>query len=368
MSFDVAVLGGGIIGTCAAYELSKAGLNVVLLEKRHIASGASGTSAAMLEFQIDAHRGEPFCSLSKASNDLFPSLYDEVKQLTGMDFQFERCGIIQLASTQKDADFLKKEVARQKKMELKAHWYDKEMLQEKYPFLNPTHFGAALYEEDGQVNGERFVAAMAKAATLKGTVIHEDCGDIKLQVTNGKISGVATASKTYIAKKYVLAAGAWSDEVLAPLNMKLGVIPIRGQLVVYETPKNSISLPIYTRKSGYITPKQDGYTLVGTTVETVGFDETTTENGKQSIIAIAQQLAPIFSHKTIRGVTAGLRPGSPDGLPFLGVSSIDPNLIIATGHYRNGILLSPITAKIVTALVQDKKSPVDLTPFSPSRS
>src|SRR5258706_3079771 len=118
MHYDVIVIGGGVIGAACAYELSKKDLNVLLLEKRHFGSGASGSSAAMLEHQIDAHRGEPFFSLSHASNSLFPSLYKEIKDLTQMDFQLERCGILQLALSKEDAKELQKEVERQNKIGL----------------------------------------------------------------------------------------------------------------------------------------------------------------------------------------------------------------------------------------------------------
>ena len=154
MNFDVAILGGGTIGATTAFELSKAGLKVVLLEKRHIASGASGSSAAMIEHQIDANRGEPFFSLSKASNALFPSLHQEIKTLTGIDFQLEQKGIVQLAMNQIDVDFLTNEVSRQQSLGLRARWLDADAMQDKIPTLNPIHLGGAFFEEDGQVNGE----------------------------------------------------------------------------------------------------------------------------------------------------------------------------------------------------------------------
>src|SRR5437773_2498989 len=122
MNFDVIVIGGGAIGASSAYELAKAGIKVALLEKRRFSSGASGASAAMLEFQIDAHRGEPFYSLAKISNDLFPILTQEIKEFTRIDFQFERCGILHLAPSQEEAASLQKEVKRQKDLGLKISW------------------------------------------------------------------------------------------------------------------------------------------------------------------------------------------------------------------------------------------------------
>ena len=366
MIADAVVIGGGIIGACSAYELAKNGLNVILIEKRHFGSGASGTSAAMLEHQIDAYRGEPVFSLSHASSKLFPALYNEVKNLTGIDFQYEVCGILQLATTEKDAEFLKKEVDRQLKLGLKTKWLSPESLEKEIPNLQP-YFGAALYQEDGQVNGEKFLSAMIQAAEKKGVKTIDQAKSVDLIVEKGQVLGVKTFNETIHASHIILSAGAWCDQILEPLGIQLGVIPVRGQLLVYETPTQPVPFPIYTRKNGYITPKKDGYTLVGSTVEKVGFDETTTDDAMKHLMKIATDLVPNFKNKKIRGITAGLRPGSPDDLPLLGPLAGYENLIIAAGHYRNGVLLSAITGQIVSDLIAQKTLPFNISAFSPNR-
>ncbi len=368
MTYDVIVIGGGAIGTNTAYELSKQGLKVALLEKKRIASGASGASAAMLEFQIDAHRGEPFFSLSKASNDLFPALYQEIKNFTKIDFQFEQCGILHVASTVEETATLQKEVEWQKGLGLKISWLDHDLLQKHFPYLNPDHHGGVFYHEDGQVHGEMFTSALAFAARQKGADVHTDVGEIKFELTKGTVTGVRTHRQVFQAKKYVVTTGAWADQILEPMDIKLGIVPVRGQLVIFDTPpEKTLPHPIYTERSGYITPKRNGTTLAGTTVEQVGFDERVTDEGKAAIVKLACDLVPSFANKKIRGISAGLRPGSPDGLPFLGPVRTHDNVIISAGHYRNGILLSPISAKIVTSLVLGQNPMMDLNPFSPSR-
>ncbi len=367
MHFDVIVIGGGAIGAGCAYQLAKNNLDVLLLEKRRVGSGASGSSAAMLEHQIDAHRNEPFFSLSHASNALFPSLYAEIKELTQMDFQLEKCGIMQLALGEDDATFLTAEVKRQKQIGLAAEWLEPEQLEKELPLLNTIYQGAALYQEDGQVNGEILTASLMKAAELKGATIYENLGELALNLTDGKITNVMTSQGNYSADKFILCAGSWSDSLLDPLGVRLGIVPVRGQLIVYDTPKRLLKFPIYTRKNGYITPKQNGFTFVGSTVEKVGFDETCTEKARTELTGIAQQLMPSLARQPIRGMIAGLRPASPDSLPFLGSLPGYENLIIATGHYRNGILLTPITAQIVAALILGQQPPVNIAPFSPVR-
>lgn len=364
-NFDAIVIGGGLNGMATAYELSKSGLKVLLLEKRQIGSGASGSSAAMLEHQLDAHRGDPFYSLSQASMKLFPLYNEEIRALTNIDFQYEICGIYQLAMNEEDATILQKEAVRQKGIGLKAQWFDLESLQERIPQLNPIHFGGIFYEDDGQVSGERFVSGLWQSALKKGAEIKQDLGSLQLKIEKGNVVGVSSEKETFYGKNIIIAAGAWSDDLLKPLGIDFGVTPVRGQLIVYDTPVRFLKSPIYTRTNGYITPKNDGFTFVGSTVEKVGFDESTTDEAKNKLIQIALDLIPQFSRHAIRGMIAGLRPGSPNGLPLIGPLNKYPNVIMATGHYRNGVLLTPITAKIVTAIATGTTPPLDITPYLP---
>lgn len=367
MTQDVLIVGAGVIGAACAYECAKAGLKVTVIEKRTCGSGASGSSAAMLELQIDAYRAEPFFSLAHKSRQMFSSLHTELKELGDLDIQYEETGIYQLALNPTDASYLELEVKRQTKMGLKAVWISPDDLQYRLPILNPIHYGAAFFMEDGQVNGERMTSALIDAAQKKGATIIENTSDVRLNVKDGKAIGVDTPEKSFTAGMIVVSAGAWTDELLKPLDMALGIAPVRGQLLVYDTPQRFLSAPIYTRTSGYITPKSTGFTLVGTTVEHVGFDESTTEKARLDLQKTAINLLPNFSRKTIRGISAGLRPGSVDGLPLIGRLDEIENLFIAAGHYRNGILLAPITAQIIKDLIIGNTPTLDISPFKPNR-
>jgi len=358
--YDAIVIGGGLIGASSAYELSKTGLRVLLLEKRTMGSGASGTSAAMLECQTDAHRGEPFLSLARASNRLFPALYQELLDLTGIDFQYEPSGILEIALTEEEARTLKAGTP--------AQWLDSNDVRKNYPQLVPENFGGAFYQNDGQVNGEKFLAAMAQAARLTGTEIKENIGPLHLVVNHDQALEARSRNEVFTADKFIVCAGAWSNEILKPIGHALELEPIRGQLIVFDTPKRPLPCPVYTRSCGYITPKKDGTTLAGSTIERVGFNEAATPEAEALLRSQAIRLLPSLSRQAVRGMTAGLRPGTPDDLPYLGHFPEIKNLIVATGHYRNGILLSPITAGIVASLVAGTPPPVDIRPFSPSRN
>lgn len=367
MEFDAIVVGGGIIGASCAFELAKKGLRTALLDSCPFGQGASGNSAAMLEFQLDAHRGEPFFSLAKASDALFPSLHQEIKNLTQIDFQYERCGILQLALNDQEAETLQNEALRQQELGLEITWLSSEQLRKKLPFLSLASFGGVIYEGDGQVSGEKFLAGMIAAARASGAHIENNLKTISLQIESGRVTSVQTPNKNFQARFVVITAGAWTDQLLEPLHIQMGIEPIRGQLVIYDTPRHEFPFPVYTKSGGYVTPKQDGYALAGTTVERVGFDNSTTQEGEDVIRNFARTLFPHLSRVHVRGVTSGLRPKSPDDLPIIGPLPDHPNVIVAAGHYRNGILLAPITAKIVTAIVTHDTPPVPIQPFLPER-
>ena len=362
--YDTIILGGGIIGVTAAYELSKLGQSVLILEKNEVGYGASGMSAAMLECQTDAHRGEPFFSLARASLNLFPRLENEIKKLTGSDFQYENCGILNLALSSSEAIFLKKEVKKLTALNLKAEWIEPDDLIKRYPNVDPDHFGGAFFGDDGQVNAERFLSTTLLAAKKLGTVVKTGFQKFQFNKVGQKIRGVVVDDSVFESNHLLLAAGAWTDQILSLLGIQLGIFPLRGQLLLYDTPRRMTPTPIYTKQNGYITPKKDGYTLVGTTVEEAGFDISTSESVKQELIEKGRRICPGFSRQHIRGMSAGLRPTTQSRLPIIGLIPEYPNLIVAAGHFRNGILLAPITAKIVTALIQNIEAPLDITPFS----
>lgn len=367
MRYDVVVVGAGIIGANCSYQLAKNGRKTLWVDKNHVGFGASGASAAMLEAQVDGFRGEPFLSLALASRRLFPTLAQEIHNLTGIDIQFEQNGILQLALNETDTRELKIEIEKQKKMGLRCRWIDQNIVANEFPQLTDHQYGGALFEEDGQVNSEKFVRAVAQAALLKGATLQEQLNFVTLKIEQGRVTGIHTNTGDITAEKIILAAGAWTDQLLEPLHIKLGLEPIRGQLAVFDTPTRILPIPVYTRSRGYVTPKQDGYTLVGSTVEHAGFDAHSTEAAKTQLLTQASELLPMLANKNLRGMIAGLRPGSPDELPFLGPLPEHPNVIIAAGHYRNGILLAPVTGQIVSDLVDQKTPSISLVPFSSTR-
>jgi glycine oxidase len=273
-----------------------------------------------------------------------------------------------LALSPADETALKAEIKRQNMLGLRCHWMDNNQLQEELPQLNESLIGGAFFAEDGQVNGEKFLRGLMNSAIAKGATVIQDCGAVSLLKEGNRVSGVKTANEHYQSDQVVVASGAWSDEVLAPLGLKLGVEPIKGQLAVFDTPRPPVPYPLYTRQRGYIAPKKDGYTLAGSTVERVGFNTNATDETRRDLASRAIQLVPLLAKAPLRALAiAGLRPGTPDDLPFLGRFPEFENLVIASGHFRNGILLAPVTGRIVNEFINGQKPSIDLTPFRPDR-
>ncbi len=363
--FNAIVMGGGIIGALSTYELASQGARVILLDKFKFQTGASAFSAAMIETQLDSHRGDPFVSLARASGALFPSLHKDILKKTGIDIEYEVCGILQLALNPDEVETLKKDVDSQKKQGRKIEWLEPSDIQKKFPNLTLKNLGGVFFAEDGQVNGGKFLEGALKAAEACGATLRDDVGDIEFVLQNGRIDAIKTKHGHFSANMFVATAGAWTDQLLSSLGLHFGIEPVRGQLVQYDVPADVFPFPVYTKKDGYITPKRDGTTLAGTTVEEVGFENITTESGRKKIVTHAELLVSDIKGFPIRKMTAGLRPRPAGELPIIGPTKKFPNLIVAAGHYRNGVLLAPITGKIVAALVQNKKPAIDISPFTP---
>jgi glycine oxidase len=363
----VIVVGAGLVGASAAYECAKAGAKVVLIDKNKIGTGASGNSAAMLELQIDAYRRDPFYSLAKASHDLFPALTSELKDLTGIDTGYERSSIMQVALNSVEAASLEEECQRQRQLGLRARWLSPVEVRNHVPDLTDSIFGAALFHDDGNINGLSLLNALCAGAQKHGAKLLFDVGEVKLVRESDCVIGVGCRDEQVRAPKVIVAAGAWVDQVLEPLGIRLGVTPVRGQLIVFETPQRVLPFPIYTKTGGYLTPKKEGVTLAGSTIEQVGFDSSPTEAGRASILGLVRTLYPKLLRFQVRTVTAGLRPKSPDDLPFLGSLSDYPNVFVACGHYRNGVLLAPISGKLAAEFWTERPGSMSLEPFSPQR-
>jgi glycine oxidase len=363
---DVAVVGGGVIGCSVAHYTAQRGAAVALVEAEQIGTGASGQTVGLLAAQGGGHEPGPFLDLLLQSRGLYEPLSQELYELTGLDVEYIRAGTLQVATDAESAEDLAEVHSRQRQQGLLVEWLEAREVRELEPNL-ATQVVAALYApEDAQVNPPRLVLALALAASLRGTQIMEAARVTGFVAEKGKVTGVHTAQGTVSAGTVVLAGGVLSPLLLNEIGIRIPVFPIKGEIVTV----NARPVPIKTSilsEGLYLVPKRDGRVVIGSTEAPHVHDRRPTLGGVASLSKTAVQLIPSLSHAPFLAAWGGLRPGTPDGRPILGPVGDWENLLITTGHYRNGVLLAPITGQIISALALGESPPIDVSPFTHNR-
>jgi glycine oxidase len=339
---EVAVIGGGVIGLLSALRLAQHGHEVRVVERGEPGREASWAAAGILGAQGEAERRGPFLDFCLRSLELYPALAAELG-----DIGFSRCGALRLAFTEAEAEQLRAQQAWQSAAGLRA-----ELL---------SHPGArlALWQpDDGVVDNRKLTRALRSA--LDGARVRVlRARAVRLRFTRGALEAVEAEREVVPARAAVVAAGAWSAEIAGSGIAPDALVPVRGQMIAYDA---SPPATVLFGGGGYAVPRP-GRVLVGATVEHEGFDRRTTDEGMASLRQVAARLLPELAPMEPTDHWAGLRPGTRDGLPLIGRTL--PGVVVATGHYRNGILLAPATAELVVQLVEGT-SP-GLRAFAPGR-
>lgn len=366
---EVIVVGGGVIGSAIAYSLANAGSSVVLLEKGGIGGQASGAAAGLLIPPPEAIGGGPFGDLCRGSLELYPSLVAALDAATGIDVQFLASDLLVVPETEEVAQGLRQFTQLRGSGFIDFEWVDEVSLRLLEPALSPTIPGAALAVDQRHINPGHFTQALARAAGLHGADLHPGRAVIGFSLRGDRVRGVRTTERTFECDHVVLAAGPWTRSLARKLDWDVPTSPIRGQMLAYRpTSLRHIIWPLdgYI-VPGYLAPKAGGVLYVGATEEDVGFRPHTTQRGIVWLRGVASRLVPALRHAEVATSWSGLRPGSPDKLPILGRLPGWSNVTVATGHFRNGILLAPVTAKLVTELITTDKTGKGLEAFLPSR-
>jgi glycine oxidase len=362
----VIVVGAGIVGCTVAYDLAKAGSRVQVIETRTPGQGATRASAGILAPHIEGHSSDLLRNLGKRSLDLYDELMKRLVADSGRDIFYQRNGTFELAFSEADVERLA-ELSRTLGDEgIEAKWVTPDRFCVLEPQAAPAARGALLIPTHGFVGVTSLTLAAAAAAEKFGASFTVATGAIRIFPIEGNRVSVQTAATKLEADRVVLAAGSWSSMITVEGADPIPVKPIRGQLIQLQTDPGAINRVIWG-PDGYLVPWPDGSVLVGSTVEDVGFDEAHTQEAVEKLRAAAVSLVPSLSTADMTGVRTGLRPKGPDDLPILGASKAVPGLIYATAHYRNGVLFTPLTMRLVSDLVFDRPRDPALSDLDPAR-
>jgi glycine oxidase len=363
-NFEVLVAGGGLIGGAIALELALAGLRVAIFDKGDPGRESSWAGAGILSPAPENPATIPLVPLAKASMALYPDFVARVEEISGQSVGFRAKGTLEALFSRDAARELSTHVALHHGWGLQAEAISAEDARELEPALSPELEAAVLRPDEASVDNRALTRAVLEAARKSGAKIfaHHEVQGIWRE--KQRCAGLLLKNEKISAQWTIIAAGCFSANI-AGVNTYAPVRPARGQMISLRAEQTKIERVLWSDKI-YLVPRNDGRILAGATVEYVGFDKNVTAGGLEKILAGALELAPDLARAHVDETWAGLRPDSPDHLPILGPTDID-GLLIATGHFRSGILLTPITAHLIREWVTQQNVSVDWDRFSPLR-
>lgn len=361
---DVIIVGGGVIGLSIARELAAQGRSVLVLDRGNPRDATSWAAAGMLAPQSEADAINPFFDLCLTSARLYRAWSNQLRAESGVDPEYADSGLLFVASTEEALCRLKRNAEWQKSAELKADLLSPEEARRLEPHLTLPLTGAVHMPEECHVTPRRLLEALTGACAAKRVEIRTGVRVLDVLQDRGRATGVRTSTQHFTGGSIVIASGVWSPEI-GGLSPAIPVVPRKGQILSLSS-----TSPVFTRmirwEHAYVVPRRNGELIVGATNEDVGFDRSITPAGVGSLLERAQQVSSDIRNLSISDIWTGLRPATPDGLPVIGKSGVE-GLVYATGHYRNGILLAPVTAASVVGILDNRPAPPYLAAFAPSR-
>ncbi|WP_037623280.1 glycine oxidase ThiO [Streptomyces aureus] len=372
-SSDVLVVGGGIIGLVTAWRAAQRGLATALVDPEP-GGGAAQVAAGMLAAVTELHFGEEtLLGLNLASARRYPDFAAELTEATGQDLGYRRSGTLAVALDADDRAHLRELHALQVRSGLESQWLSGRECRRLEPMLAPGVRGGLRVDGDHQIDPRRLAAALVTACERAGVVMHRTWAK-RLAVARERATGVVTTEGTELgAERVVLAGGSLSGRLEGvPEEAVPPVRPVKGQVLRLTVPRryapflNRTVRAVVRGSHVYLVPRENGELVVGATTEELGFDTTVTAGGVYELLRDAHELVPGITELPLTETRAGLRPGSPDNAPLLGPSALD-GLLLATGHHRNGVLLTPVTGDVMAHVLATGELPAEARPFTPLR-
>lgn len=370
---DVIVIGGGVIGLATAWQAAEHDLSVLVVERDAVCAGTSHVAAGMLAPVSEADPSEPaLLELGVRSARAYPGFIDALRERSPLDPAYLRCGTLLVARDRDAAEALARAHALRQRLGLAVERLRGSQARAVEPALAPTLRLALELAEDHAVDPRALATALADALRRAGGAIREGCDVAGLLVSGARVIGVRLRDGEQLhAGQVVVAAGVWSGRLGGlPPEAQIPIHPVKGQILRLRDPAGPGLLSRVVRQEGaYVVPRGDGRYVLGATMEERGFDQTVTAGAVFELLREAVELVPGLSELQIEEISAGLRPGTPDNAPIIGAGALD-GLHWATGHYRNGILLAPVTAELILAGLRGEVPPAELAParFAPAPS
>ncbi|SEO97636.1 glycine oxidase ThiO [Paenibacillus sp. OV219] len=371
MKEQVIVMGGGVIGLSCAFELRRRGYEVTVLEINRCGGQASGAAAGMLApYSENVEGPDAFFQLCLESLRLYPEWQADVKKASGQSFEYTNSG--SLYAAYHDADLLA--------LEGRLHWQRQHgssgrivegvELQRLEPHLAKNVRAALFTPEESHLYAPHYVKALEEACRLMGVQIHEQLEQLAVTEWQHEVRVIAEDGRVFGGDRLVVCSGAWAQELEGTFGIRIPVYPIRGQICAYEVDGTDGAQPVQHMvfcNQGYLVAKENGTLVCGASEDVAGFDTSVTDRGIERLRKWNKQLFPDLEHRVPFHRWAGLRPSTQDGFPLLGPLSASDRVIMAAGHYRNGILLSPATAMYVADCLDGKQTVERKRAFSPER-
>lgn len=357
---DVVVIGGGVIGSAIAYALAATQQRTILVEKSQPGQEASAAAAGILAVASGRSKRGPMYQLKRASQELYPALIRELEEQTGIDIEYQTVGVLDIIRTDEDEKKYRKLYDLRQEQGHPAAWLSADEVRRLEPALTPDVRGAVHFPGDHHLHNGRLAEAWAKAAAQRGVTVQTETTVNEARISSGKVGAVRIGEEWVNVGTVVIAAGAWSRQVAQVFGLTIPVEPAKGQMIAIRAPQ---LCHVISWSEHYLVPRKNGEVIVGSSVEFIGYDKEVTLEAIRTFINRSEALVPGISKAPLSRFWAGLRPYSPTRRPVLCRAPGLENVILATGHHRNGIVLAPITGKLVSELITTGQPSLSLDPF-----
>ena len=357
MQHPVCIVGGGIIGLLSARELHAAGQQVIVFDRQNIGKESSWAGGGILSPLYPWRYPNAVTELARISQAAYPGLVKDLQQETGIDAEWVRSGLLILGieDYEKALDWSSKYAISSKRVE-------KAEISDIQPGVSAANGPGFWMPDVAQVRNPRLLAAVARDLQKKNIEMAENEAVTGFNVIDGKLSSIETDKRKIETDRCIIAAGAWSGELCQQLGLDLPVRPVQGQMLLFKA-KPGLLQRIILKNDRYLIPRRDGRILIGSTVEEVGFNRGTTAEARQELHEVALEMLPALADAEVEMQWAGLRPGSPKGVPYIDRHPEVEGLFVCTGHFRNGFVLGPASARLITDLVCNRAPQVDPAAF-----